>query len=454
MNRKRWVAAAVTVTLVVPAAVAFTAEPVFAAKPAKLAVREQLKPTSQLALSKAQSSRLARTDQSLLGRKGSEMVNVVVKLDYDPVASYEGGVRGFAATSPSVTGHPLTGGAAETQYTNHIIAREDAFLGQLSRQARGAKVGQRLRTVYGGLTMSVPANRIDAVAAMPGVVAVQRNERRERLTDASGSFLGADRVYGNLGGSATAGKGVILGVLDSGAWPEHPSFADSGALAAPPATRDGAPRACDFGDNPLTVVTDQFVCNHKVIGGRVFTDDYQWYVGDEPYLDSARDGDGHGTHTASTAAGGAVASAQVLGVDRGPIQGLAGGAWVSVYKVCGELGCFESDSVRAIGRAILDGVNVINFSISGGADPLTDPVELAFLDAFNAGVFVSASAGNSGPAASSSEHASPWVTTVAASTQRRQFSSTLTLASGAVQQTFTGASITQGVGTPKPDSSA
>ena len=68
------------------------------------------------------------------------------------------------------------------------------------------------------------------------------------------------------------------------------------------------------------------------------------------------------------------------------------------YKVCGDQGCFGSDSVAAVQKAITDGVNVINFSISGGDNPYGDAVELAFLDAYNAGVFVAASAGNSGPA--------------------------------------------------------
>ncbi len=114
---------------------------------------------------------------------------------------------------------------------------------------------------------------------------------------------------------------------------------------------------------------------------------------------SARDSEGHGTHTATTAAGSPVASAPVLGVDRGPVSGIAPGASVIAYRVCLEDGCFSSDSVAAVQQAITDGVDVINFSISGGANAYTDPVELAFLDATAAGISVNASAGNSGPGA-------------------------------------------------------
>jgi hypothetical protein len=115
--------------------------------------------------------------------------------------------------------------------------------------------------------------------------------------------------------------------------------------------------------------------------------------------------------------------------------------------VCGPLGCFSSDSAAAVGQAIVDGVDVINFSISGGTDPFTDPVELAFLDAYAAGVFVSASAGNDGPGAGTVNHLSPWVTTVAASTQTREFASTLTVtASNGDTFTMDGATITPGAG--------
>ena len=119
--------------------------------------------------------------------------------------------------------------------------------------------------------------------------------------------------------------------------------------------------------------------------------------------------------------------------------------------MCGAQGCFPSDNVAAVAQAILDGVDAINFSISGGADPYSDPVELAFLDAYAAGVFVAASAGNSGPAADTSDHNSPWVTTVAASTQRRTFRSTMTLrGGGASTLDLSGASVTAGIASPAP----
>lgn len=405
--------------------------------------------SSQVSTDKAASSRLARTDPRLLGRTDDKQINVVVKLDYDAVAAYSGDITGLAATSPSVTGKPLRGSASEQRYESWIAGKERAFRAAVQKRVPDARVGQSLRTVYGGVAMRLPANQVSDVLSLPGVVAVQKDAKRKLLTDASPHFIGADTWDKTLGGSKNAGKGIIFGSLDSGVWPEHPSFADQGNLSAPPRKADGTARTCDFGDNPLTTKSDVFRCNHKLIGGAPFIDTYLEAVGDEAY-ETARDSDGHGTHTASTTAGDVVRSAKVLGVERGPIRGVAPGAWVSVYKVCGAQGCFSSDSVAAVAQAIKDGVNVINYSISGGGDPYTDPVELAFLDAYAAGVFVAASAGNSGPGEATTDHVSPWVTTVAASTQRRAFTSTLTLRAGRDTLTLKGASITQGVSGPLP----
>jgi hypothetical protein len=195
---------------------------------------------------------------------------------------------------------------------------------------------------------------------------------------------------------------------------------------------------------------DAFGCNHKLIGARRFMATYDAVVGLLPdEFPSARDDNGHGTHTASTAAGNGRVDASIFGVPRGRVSGIAPRAYVAAYKVCGIEGCYASDSAAAVQQAILDGVDVINFSISGGALPFSDAVELAFLDAYNAGVFVAASAGNAGPGANTTDHRGPWVTTVAASTQERAFANTVTLsADGGASLSIEGASVTDGVPTP------
>lgn len=412
-------------------------------------------PAERVSVAKSTTGRLAETDPSLMGVDDPTPVRVAVKLDYDALASYRGGVEGLAPTSPSVTGEALDAETPAVQaYTEYVEEFTDDVLDEVAQALPQAEIGRSLETVYGGFTAEVPGDQVADLLAIDGVAAVQRDELRQPLTDASPDFIGAPTVYDQLGQDATAGQGVIVGVLDSGGWPEHPSFAETVDLPAPPPvvgdTGAELPRTCDFGDNPLTPAADVFACSDKLISGEAFIDTYNEIVGGELYPDSARDSDGHGTHTATTAAGSPVETATVFGVDRGPLQGIAPGAHVAVYKVCGTDGCFSTDSVSAVGQAILDGVDVINYSISGGTAPYGDPVSLAFLDAYAAGVFVAASAGNDGPDVATANHLEPWVTTVAASTQTRAFEGTATLTGGGETLSITGASITGGVETATP----
>jgi hypothetical protein len=409
-------------------------------------------PDERVTADKAPSSSLAQSDPALLARTDVAPARVMIKLDYDSIATYHGGIEDLDATSPAVTGEELTGrSSAEREYSAYIDERVAAFVAELRRQVPEAEVGSRVDVVYGGLSAVVPANRVKDVVAIEGVVAVQENKLNQPLTDSSPDFIGAPTIYEDLGGSENAGAGVIYGNLDTGIWPEHPSFDDLGNLAAPPAPPAGGTRECNYGDNPLTPEADVFLCQNKLIGGAHFTDDYDFFEGDDPLPGTARDSNGHGTHTSSTSAGNPVDEAPVLGVDHGPIAGVAPGAWVMEYKVCGPQGCFSSDSTRAVEQAILDGVDAINFSISGGTQPFNDPVELAFLDAYAAGVFVSASAGNEGPDAGTANHLSPWTTSVGASSQLREFASTLTVtADNGDTLTAEGGTLTAGVDTPAP----
>jgi hypothetical protein len=446
--RPRLLRVAVALLLLPPLALIASTDPSAGQKPGPDHARDtrfsnaaDLVPANRASVAKstARTSRLARSDANLLARTDPNPVQIVVKLDYDALATYDGSLAGYAATSPTVTGRRLANSPDEQRYTRHIESQENRFLRAVAGRVPAAKVGQRLRVVYGGIALTVPANKLRELAAIPGVVAVQADQPREPLTDGSGDFIGADR---EIATDTAAGAGVVVGVLDTGVWPEHPSFAEGPANQPAPAKADGTARACDFGDNPTTKVP--FQCNRKLIGGAAFLGTYlqdETRAKAEKYH-TARDSDGHGTHTASTAAGNALPTARVFGTERGPLRGVAPGAWVSVYKVCGRDGCFSSDSAAGVGQAIKDGVQTINYSISGGTNPETDPVELAFLDAYAAGVFVAASAGNSGPAVGTANHLAPWVTTVAASTQRREFTSTLTLRAGSTTAAFTGASIT------------
>ena len=193
--------------------------------------------------------------------------------------------------------------------------------------------------------------------------------------------------------------------MDTGVWPEHPSFAARPDLGTPPPTPDGHPRACNFGTNPLTSVA--FTCNDKLIERPGVPRHLQLGLQRRALPDHGPRLRRHGTHTHQHRRPATRWPAPSLfGIDRGPIQGIAPGAFVMSYKALGPKGGFDSDLVAAIEQAIHDGANVINYSI-GPSTPqsaYTSPDDLAFLDAFDAGVVVSTSAGNSGPGASTASH--------------------------------------------------
>ncbi len=380
-------------------------------------------------------------------------VAIIVQLSEDAVASYTGGVSGLAATSPKATGKSRIDlkASATTKYRAFLKGKQDQFATRLAK-VNGSKLTGRFDLSLNGVSAVVKPENVAKIAALPGVEAVYPDVLLKLDTDATPQFIGATSAWNTLGGQEKAGEGVIVGVIDTGIWPEHPSFSDPDpagkAYAAPTPAPDGS-RACEFsgGANPGPA----FTCNNKLIGAARFMNTYDVVVGLLPdEFTSARDDDGHGTHTSSTAAGNAKVAASIFGISRGIVSGIAPRAKVEMFKVCGSEGCFSSDSVNAINAAIGDGVNVINFSISGGENPYADAVEQAFLGAYNAGIFVAASAGNAGPAADTVAHRGPWVTSVAASTGPRVFKNKINLtADGGATLSIDGISLTHGVG-PAP----
>jgi subtilisin family serine protease len=377
---------------------------------------------------------------------------IIVKLEDDGVASYRGVISGLTATSPHVTGTARIDHAATAvrAYRAYLAQKHAAFIASAVAAIPAAVVTYRYDVVFGGVAMRLPADQVARVAGLPGVTAVYRDELLKLHTDQSPTFIGAKALWGQLGGQQDAGEGIVVGVLDTGIWPEHPSFSDPDPKGKPYPTPPTVPTECNF-TNPT------FTCNNKLIGAYRFMAAYDRCVADGACSNapgdvrSARDSEGHGTHTASTAAGNGPVEAVVFGVDHKTISGIAPRAHVVAYKVCGHDGCLGSDALQAIQQAVTDNVDVINFSIGGGTDPYHDAVELAFRDAYAAGVFVAASAGNEGPDADTVNHRAPWVTTVAASTENRSFLSAITLVStdkGKLK--LTGVSITDGIDSPTP----
>ncbi|NAZ75809.1 S8 family serine peptidase [Kineococcus sp. T13] len=369
----------------------------------------------------------------------------VVALAQDPAARYDGSLPGLPRLRSATGGVDVT--ARSTQAYRELLLDEQA---QLARSV-GATPRQRYTVALNGFSARLSAAQVARLRATPGVLSVSPDVERHptrsataptgatptgaSATDGAGApgttadqlgLTGPGGVWERLGGAERAGAGVVVADLDTGLWPEHPSVAGEPL----PVAADGSTRfakadggtftgACESG--PGWTVQD---CSTKVVGARTFSEGFEAAHGGfaAGEFRSPRDSDGHGTHTATTAAGRSGVPATIADTSYGEVTGIAPAAALAVYKVCwtadtGLNGCQTSDLVAAVDQAVADGVDVINHSIGSGAatDP-ADPVEIAFLSAASAGVFVAASAGNAGPAASSTDHASPWVTTVAAST--------------------------------------
>jgi subtilisin family serine protease len=394
--------------------------------------------------------------------KGQGSGVYIVQTSDAPVVAYAGGIPGYRATKPA-KGKKIDPYSTDVvRYVGYLDARHDAALAA----AGGGRKLYGYRYAYSGFAAELTEEQAARLASDPGVVAIARDEARALDTSSTPAFLGLTApggLYDRLGGIGRAGENVIVGVVDGGIWPEHPSFSDRTGVNGN-GTRDGKLAYQQIpGWHGRCVPGEAFNasnCNQKLIGAQYFNAGWGGNAGIDAQLpwefNSPRDYNGHGTHTASTAAGNAGVPATGPAAVFGSIGGIAPRARIAAYKVCWETGaggsCFNSDSVAAIDQAVADGVDVINFSVSGSRTSFRDPVEIAFLYAADAGVFVAASAGNSGPTTSTVAHPGPWLTTVAAGTHSRNGEGSVTLGNGA---TYTGASIATAVGpAPLIDSTA
>ncbi|CAN1186174.1 Subtilisin-like protease 3 [Linum perenne] len=257
--------------------------------------------------------------------------------------------------------------------------------------------------VVTGFAARLTSVEVESMKEKQGFLSARRERILRLQTTYSPRFLGLQQNSGFWNASGY-GKGVVIGVLDTGVTPNHPSFSDEG-MPPPPAKWKGK---CEL----------EGVCNNKVIGARNLV-----AKGESPV-----DVDGHGTHTASTAAGSAVSGANALGQGFGTAVGMAPMAHLAIYKVCGEKGCTESAIMAAYDAAVEDGVDVLSISLGGDSAPFFDDgIAIGAFGAIKKGVFVSCAAGNDGPATRTLSNEAPWILTVGASTVDRQIKSTVLL---------------------------
>ncbi len=387
----------------------------------------------------------------------------IVQMAERPVVAYTGDIAGYQATRPARGQKIDPAGADVVRYASLLNERHGSALATVG----GRKLYDYVYTFNGFAATMTPAQAAK-LATQAGIAAVTPEETFTVDTSSTPSFLGLDApggLWSQVGGVGSAGENIIIGVVDSGIWPESASFSDrtattmNGNLRRQPSYFQipGWHGKCTPGE-----AFNASNCNQKLIGAQYFNESWGGNAGINAAMPwefaSPRDYNGHGTHTSSTAGGNNAVATTGAAAAFGRISGIAPRARISMYKAlwsnedASTASGRTSDLVAAVDQAVADGVDVINYSISGTRTNFRDPVEIAFLYAADAGVFVATSAGNDGPTTATVAHPSPWVTTVAAGTHNRDGQGSVTLGNGV---TYTGASVASKVGpAPLIDSTA
>lgn len=326
----------------------------------------------------------------------------IIKFTDAGALHYQGGVASLRATAPDPTARARKFDATSADSKNYRAylrqRQQDSIATMSSLIGHPLEVTHTYEVTASGIAAKLTSAEAAAIASAPGVESVSQEEIQHLDTYRGPTFIGADTVWNSpTTGSITGrGKGVVVGVLDSGVNSTHPSFADDAM--------------CGFGPG-----------DHKLLSARdCDTSTAGVCNGPDPEAGSS----GHGVHTASTAAGNSVTNAASpspnLPAPYTQMSGVAPCASVRTYKVCPGDTCGGAAIQAGIENAIIDGVDVINYSISGGTTPWGD-ADRTFLDAVNADIVVAASAGNTRAETPSPignvNHRGPWMMTVAASTQ-------------------------------------
>jgi hypothetical protein len=359
----------------------------------------------------------------------------IVVLGDEPLATYKGSLAGFSAPPRRMGAYGKykldTRSSESLRYLSYLQRRQGQMEQQMSSALlRSLPVRRRMQHAINAIVTDLTPTEAGVVSRLGGVRLVEQYREYALDTDVGPTLIGAPVAWaGSVGeyynsASPVKGEGIVVGIIDSGINFGSPSFAATdpidGYVHVNPLGAGVYLGTCAAGG------VDEGRCNSKLIGGYDFVCNAPGNtcgtanVREEPGFG---DTNGHGSHTASTVAGNrrdVVFSGAPL-----RISGVAPRANIIAYDACytntstSQGLCPNVSTVAAINQAIADGVDVINYSIGGGAEPWAESTSLAFLNAVDAGVYVAASAGNSGPAPNTLGHLEPWVASTAAAQHGR-----------------------------------
>ena len=369
----------------------------------------------------------------------------IVLFDEPALATYQGGTAGIAMPPRHLHASGksgLDGQSVDAQnYLGYLQGRQLLMEEQMASVAgRELEVRHRMQHAVNGIVVDLTAQESQLVAAMPGVALVEGYREYAANTDVGPTLIGAPQAWAGTAGlpggaAAVQGEGIVVGMIDSGINFGSPSFAATDPV-------DGYVHVNPLGSGVylgtcLAGGDDAGRCNDKLIGGYDFVcaaPGNQCGVANVREEPGFGDSNSHGSHTASIAAG----NRRDVVVDNAPlrISGVAPRASLMAYDACytdlqeGSVLCPNVSTVAAINQAVADGVDVINYSIAGGASPWTEATSLAFLNANAAGIYVATSAGNDTPYPRALDHLEPWTSTTASSQHGRARFGTLMQVTG------------------------
>lgn len=373
----------------------------------------------------------------------------IVMLADAPLAFYDGGVAGLDSTSTASTGDRKLDAAspASVAYMSYLDGKQSQAIESANEALdRSLDVAYQYKVVLNGYAAEMTPAEAAKIARLPGVIRVEREIEYELQTDSGPAWIGADTIWdGSASGVPTKGEGVIVGVIDTGIDPWNPSFADVGGDGYDHDNPRGAGTYYGVCDSTDPSYDATFPCNDKLIGAW----GYPTVNGGDP-----RDVDGHGSHTASTAAGNVVFDSVIVTPSRTftatQISGVAPHANIIAYAAC----CTSAALTAAKEQIVIDGVDVVNYSIGASAltsDPWASADAVSWLAVRDAGIFVATSAGNNGPGDMTVGAPAdlPWMMSVGASSHDRTFLNSITLDDGVnAPVTLDGMSMTGSLDTP------
>ncbi|KAF5197933.1 Subtilisin-like protease [Thalictrum thalictroides] len=368
----------------------------------------------------------------VLSSNAEERAIYLVLMEGDPVAFREGATH--FETGKRLDPHSK----ASKSHAKHLVRSHDQLL-QSTLEVGSFNKLYSFKHIVNGFAVHTTPYQAEKLKSAKGVMVVEKDRGAKLMTTYTPQYLGLPLgvwTQAGRGRNSNAGEGIVIGVVDTGIDPTHPSFAYDPQNPFALSNNSQYSGGCTCETGPLFPGGS---CNGKILSARYFAAGAQAIASLNASIDflSPFDAVGHGSHVASTAAGNSGVPVVMNGFLYGHASGMAPRAGIAVYKAIYPSVATIADVVSAIDQATEDGVDILTLSIGPDEPPEDTITFLSVFDIFmlfaqRAGIFVVQAAGNHGPEPSSVVAYSPWAVAVAACNTDRSFPASLILGDGRI----------------------